>query len=267
VKRSAIESPPVVLKAIHPSAGLEALYRRKLQDLLERMTADLMRRLKRVYRPAADQIGMDDDPVVALRTVMRMWGKIWVKRFDRASVDIAEMFAKRSQSNLDIAFRKRLKEAGFTVRFQPTERMVSTYRAVLAEQVGLIKSIPQQYLKDVEGAVWRSTMQGGNLHDLSTELREKYGVSYRRAALISNDQLAKAKAVFENARRQELGITTAIWKHSHAGKKPRPSHVAMNGKEFEIAKGMWDSNEQEWVQPGQLVSCRCSSRSVLPKAK
>lgn len=231
------------------------------------MTADLMKRLKRTYRPAADRIGMDDDPIVSLRSVMRIWGRIWVKRFDSAAVDIAEMFAERSQSNLDIAFRKRLKDAGFTVKFRPTERMVSTYRAVVSEQVGLIRSIPQQYLKDVEGAVWRSAMQGGNLHDFSKELRQKYGVSYRRAALISNDQLAKSKAVFENTRRQELGIRTAIWKHSHGGRTPRPSHVAMDGKEFEIAKGMWDPEVQQFIQPGFLVNCRCSSRSVLPKRR
>lgn len=259
-----LEQPPVVLRAIHPSAGLEAAYRKRLQDMLERMTADLMKRLKRTYRPAADRIGMDDDPVVSLRSVMRIWGRIWVKRFDTASVDIAEMFAKRSQANLDIAFRKRLKDAGFTVKFRPTERMVSTYRATVAEQVGLIKSIPQQYLKDVEGAVWRNVMEGSNLHGLSKELRQKYGVSYRRAAFIAEDQNAKARTVFEDARRSELGIEEAEWRHSHAGRRPRVTHVAMDRKRYKIKQGMWDSAVQKYIWPGMLPKCRCGSRSILP---
>lgn len=260
-----LEQPPVVLKEINPSLGLEVAYRRKLTDLLDRMTKDLFRRLRGAYPEASERLALDDDPVVALRHVMNRWGRIWVKRFDAAADDIARMFATRSQQNLEIAFRKRLKDAGFTVQFRPTERMVSAYRATIAEQVGLIKSIPQQYLKDVEGVVWRGAMRGGDMNLISKEIRTKYGVSTRRAALIARDQIAKSKSVFENERRRELGIATAIWRHSHAGKAPRPSHVKMDGKEFEIAKGMYDPDEGLWIQPGQLINCRCSSRSVLPR--
>lgn len=258
------EAPPIVLKEIHPNLGIEAAYRRKLQELLERMTADLLRRLKTIYHPAADQIGMDDDPVIALRRGMRLWRRLWVKRFDRMSEDIAKMFATRNQANLDVAFRKRLKEAGFTVRFRPTERMVSAYRAVVSEQVNLIKSIPQQFLKDVESSVWANVMKGSDLHSLSKDIREKYGVSYRRAAFIATDQNAKARAVFEEARRSELGIEEAEWRHSGAGKHPRPTHVAMNGKRYKIKQGMWDSAVQKFIWPGTEPRCRCTSRSVLP---
>lgn len=265
-KPKRLEQPPVVLKEINPSLGLEAAYRRKLRDLLDRMTKDLFRKLKAVYPDASEHLALDDDPVVTLRQVMNRWGRIWIKRFDRASTDIAQMFATRSQQNLELAFRKRLRDAGFTVRFRPTERMVSAYRATVAEQVGLIKSIPQEFLKDVEGVVYRGVMRGGDMNLISKEIRAKYGISARRAALIARDQVAKSKSVFENERRNELGIKTAIWRHSHAGKIPRPSHVKMDRKEFEIAKGMWDEDEQLWIQPGQLINCRCTSRSVLPRS-
>jgi len=62
----------------------------------------------------------------------------------------------------------------------------------------------------------------------------------------------------------ELGITEAVWMHSHAGKVPRPTHVAMNGTRFKVAEGMWDSAEGKFIQPGELINCRCTSRSVLP---
>lgn len=159
--KSELAAPDIVLRPVHANQGVRAWYRERLQELARRMTRDILRRLKRHYRPAAGRLGMDDDPIVMLRTVMRLWGRLWQKRFDEASKDIAEMFARRSRSDLEAAMRRRLKEAGFTIRFRPTERMVSTYRAVIAEQVGLIRSIPQQFLKDVEGAVWRSAMRGG----------------------------------------------------------------------------------------------------------
>jgi SPP1 gp7 family putative phage head morphogenesis protein len=130
--------------------------------------------------------------------------------------------------------------------------------------VSLIKSIPEEYLKQVEGAVMRSVQTGRDLGKLSKELQKKFGVSKRKAALISRDQNNKATSAFQRARQQELGITKAIWMHSHAGQEPRPSHVAMNGKEYDINKGMWDRDEQEWIFPGQLINCRCTSKSIIP---
>ena len=124
-----------------------------------------------------------------------------------------------------------------------------------------IRSIGQQYLNRVEESVWRSVNAGYDMAQLTRELRKDYGISERRAAFIARDQTNKAKAAIEKARRQELGITEAIWIHSHAGKEPRPSHVAANGKRFDVGKGMY--LDGEWVQPGEEINCRCTSRSVI----
>jgi uncharacterized protein with gpF-like domain len=62
-----------------------------------------------------------------------------------------------------------------------------------------------------------------------------------------------------------LGITKAIWRHSSAGKVPRPTHLKMDGQEFEIAKGIWDTAVEEWVLPGFLPNCRCTSRAIIPE--
>jgi len=265
---SKLIKPEIVLRDIPANLGLEARYRRALQLLLRDMAVDIRKRLKRAYRPARERLAldahaMDDDPVVSLRTLLRHLAIRWQRRFDRMAKDIAEDFATRAQGDLDFAFRKRLKEAGFTVRFRPTEHMVSAYRAVVAENVALIRSVPHQFLKDVEGAVWRSALKGGGAYELSTEIRAKYGISARRAAFIASDQGAKARTTFEQSRRSELGIKFAVWKHSHAGKIPRPTHVKMDGQRFEIAKGMWDPEVGQWIQPGYLPRCRCTSRAVI----
>lgn len=255
----------IELRHIEPNAGVAAWYREQLQDLSRRMAADALRKLRRNYRPALQRMALDDDPIVTLRRVMGIWGRLWQKRFDDMAKDVARLFADRSQRHLDTAFRRRLKDAGFTVEFRPSEQQVSAYRAVIAENVNLIKSIPQQFLKDVRGAVWRSVMTGGSMSELSTEIRQKYGITYRRASFIASDQTNKAKAVMERARRGELGIREATWKHSHAGKQPRPTHVRMDGNRFDVAKGMWDSAVQRWVQPGELPRCRCTSRAIIPE--
>jgi uncharacterized protein with gpF-like domain len=258
--------PECVLRPVHPNAGIEAAYRKRLQEMARRMAADILRKLATHYRPAAERLAQDDDPIVTLRRMLRMWGIAWQKRFDDMAKDIAASFAGQSQRYTDAAIRRRMREAGFTVRFRPTERMVSAYRAVVAENVALIKSVPQEFAKDVQSAVWRSVMKGGAMGELSTEIRKKYGVTYRRAAFISRDQVAKSKAVLENARRAEIGIVEAQWQHSNAGKVPRPSHVKAGRDKvrFKIADGWYDPDEGKRIQPGELINCRCTSRSVIP---
>jgi SPP1 gp7 family putative phage head morphogenesis protein len=164
----------------------------------------------------------------------------------------------------ETAMRDSLKQAGFTVKFRPTREAREAFRAVLSENVGLIKSIQQQYLTGVQTRVWQSVGRGADMATLSRKLQDEYGSTTKRAALIARDQNAKAKATIENTRRAELGIRQAIWQHSAGGREPRPSHVDMHGKVFDLAKGMYDPEEKEFILPGTLINCRCTSRAILP---
>jgi hypothetical protein len=38
----------------------------------------------------------------------------------------------------------------------------------------------------------------------------------------------------------------------------------MDGKVYDITKGMWDKVERRFVFPGELISCRCTSRPIVP---
>lgn len=202
-------------------------------------------------------------PTKALQAALAKWGAQTIKKFDLMSRKIADDFAKRNQNATQASVMAQLRKAGFTVKFKPTRESVEAYRIVAAENVALIKSIPRKYHEQVEQKVWNAVRNGSDLHKLSAELRKAHGSTISRAALIARDQNAKAKAVIERVRQQELGIRRGIWMHSNAGKEPRPTHVAMNGRPYDLAKGMWDSDEQEWVHPGQLINCRCTMRPVI----
>ena len=209
------------------------------------------------YPKGLAQDGFTDGLQAALRRLFRYW----LNRLETLAPDIAGAFLHRSMSHTDKAFQSALRSAGFTVRFTQTEATRRAFDVALSGNVGLIRSIGQQYLSRVEDSVWRSVNAGYTMSQLSKELRKDFGVSERRAAFIARDQTNKAKAVIEKARRQELGITEAIWLHSHAGKEPRPSHVAANGKRFDVSKGMY--LDGKWVQPGEEINCRCTSRAVI----
>jgi SPP1 gp7 family putative phage head morphogenesis protein len=131
--------------------------------------------------------------------------------------------------------------------------------------VGLIKSVAQQYLADVQGDVMRSVSEGRKLDDLAAALEHRHGVTKRRAALIARDQNNKATAVFERVRQQELGITKARWQHSAGGKEPRPEHVAWGreGKIYDVKEGMLQEDGKR-VWPGTEINCRCFSIPLIP---
>jgi SPP1 gp7 family putative phage head morphogenesis protein len=242
-------------------------YRRRLEALITAMAKSMLLHIKAAAKARPIEIGVgaqDESPVAALRDAMRRWGKRWIRRLNNASDDIATAFANEHRRNLDGMFKRRLKEAGFTVAFEPTAGMAQVYRAVIAENVNLIKSIPQQFLKDVESSVWQAVMTGGKLGALTSGIQRAYGVSFKRAAFIARDQSSKAKAVMEEQRRSELGIKEAVWMHSHAGKVPRPTHVAMNGKRYVIKAGMYDPAVKKNIWPGTEINCRCTSRAIIP---
>jgi SPP1 gp7 family putative phage head morphogenesis protein len=188
----------------------------------------------------------------------------WRDRFEREAPKMAGSFVRGQFSSTSAAMRMALREAGWSIEFTLTPAMRDAFEASLAENVGLIKSIPSQYLQEVEGIVMRNYAAGRDLKSMAAEIRARYHVAANRAVLISRDQSNKCSAVIQRARQLEIGIKQSIWMHSHAGKEPRRSHVAMNGKIYEVDKGMYDPDVKAFIFPGQLINCRCQSRSVLP---
>jgi uncharacterized protein with gpF-like domain len=193
---------------------------------------------------------------------MKDVGQRWTERFDEWAPKLAEVYAASMLKAHDTAFKNALKESGWAVEFKMTKAMRDVMNASIAEQVNLIKSIPEQYLRKVDGIVMRSYASGRDLQTMTKELQAVYPITKKRAALIARDQSNKLNAVIARTRSLELGIEEATWLHSHGGKEPRPDHVAANGTKFKIAEGCKISGE--YIMPGELINCRCSMRVILP---
>jgi SPP1 gp7 family putative phage head morphogenesis protein len=232
--------------------------------LIDEMANSVEYWLKANYRAAPPLLAQDASPYRAAQRTFRELVKRWLKRFDEAAPTVAETYLKNAFRGSDTAMRMALKDAGWTVKFTMTPAMRDAFDACLAENVGLIKSIPQQYLLQVEGIVSRSYTAGRDLPAMVKALQALYPKTADRAYLIARDQSNKANATVARTRQLELGITEFQWLHSHAGKEPRSTHVAMNGKRFPVSQGAWDSKEGAYVFPGELINCRCSSRPILP---
>lgn len=258
----------IKLAPIHANLGIEAAYRKKLQALIAEMSKSFIYWTRAAWNKSPPAMAQDDigfnrtRSIIDLRKAMERLGKHWQRKFDELAPELAKIFVDGATQHTDAAMMASLKRAGFTVKFKMTPQVSEAYHAVLAENVGLIKSISAEYLHDVQGHVWQAVKSGHDLGTLTKTLQERYGATHSRAALIARDQSNKAKAVIENTRRQQLGITKAIWQHSSGGKVPRQSHVQADGKEFDLDKGMYIDGE--WILPGQKINCRCTSRAVIP---
>ena len=249
---------PIKVQAINPNAGIETAYRKEMQTLIASMASSYRYWITATINqnPAkVTAIAQDSALTTALTITFTRLGKLWQKRFDKAADTIADRFASKTLTTTNADMMRVLKKAGFAIEFKPIASQQEAYKAVIEENIALIKSIPEQYHTRVQGTVWRGVTGGYDLASLSQELMNDYGITARRAALIAQDQARKAMAVMEQQRRLDLGIDEAEWKHSHAGKHPRESHVKA-GKDklrFKISEGAYIDGE--WILPGTEINC------------
>lgn len=261
-------SKPKTCRAVHANRGIEAKYRKALQRLIAEMHGSVEYWLTAAYRKdpprmaALVEQAQDASPSAKIKKVLDELARRWTDRFNDYAPKLAEAYLKGMFKASDSAFRQALKEAGWAVDFKMTPAVRDAFNASLEENVGLIRSIPEKYLQQVEGTVMRSYSAGRDLATMVKELKQLYPAASHRAELIARDQSNKANAIVNRARQMELGITDAIWMHSHAGKNPRHDHVAASGKRYKIAEGCLISGE--FIQPGEEINCRCTSRPILP---
>lgn len=256
------------LKAVHANRGIEARYRKQLKRLVDDMHASYEYWLTAAYRKEPPRMAevveqaQDASPTGYVTRVLAELGKRWILRFEENAPKIADSYVRDMFKASDSAFMQALRDAGFTVAFKLTPPVRDALNASIGANIALIQSIPEQYATQIEGAVMRSYSAGRDLQTMVKDIQAVYPTTAKRAILIARDQSNKANAVVNRARQMELGITDAIWMHSHGGKEPRPDHVAANGKQYKIAQGCLISGK--YIQPGEEINCRCTSRPILP---
>jgi SPP1 gp7 family putative phage head morphogenesis protein len=263
---------PRTIRPSHPNAGLRVEYRRRLDAFIAEMHASYVYWVEACYTAKPPEMAQDAShwtygmsPAKALQEALNRLARRWARRLNEFAPKLATWFANKSASHVGMNMRAVLRDAGMSVTFKTTKRVNDVLQATIGEQVALIKSIGKQYHSEIESLVMRSVAAGRDIGALSKELEARYGVTQRRAAFVARDQNSKATATITRVRQQELGIEQALWIHSSAGKTPRPSHVAMNNKPYNVATGIRLDDDPEIVWPGTAINCRCVSKAILPE--
>lgn len=126
----------------------------------------------------------------------------------------------------------------------------------VAQNVGLIKSIPTQMLEKVQVIVRQGVMQGTAPSEIAKQIQELTGVTSKRAKLIARDQTGKANAALSESRITSLGINEYYWETSH-DERVRPAHAESQGDLLNFETG---NPKDQNLNPGQPIQCRCWAR-------
>lgn len=253
------------LKPTRASAALEAAYYRDLMRLIREMDDSLTYWLQANYRKHESAIAQDS-VADELQKVMNKLTARWRMQFNEVARYLAKKQSKRWQQHADTSLMDKLKQSGFAVKFRHSKAVTDGLDVILNQNGGLIKSIADHHLEEVSQLVQRSVMDGRDLATLTSELKERYGITQRRAAFIARDQNNKATSFITRTRQIEMGLTEAIWCHSSAGKHPRPMHVKA-GRErlrYDIRKGADVDGNGKLIFPGEEPNCRCTSQVIIP---
>lgn len=250
------------LPAGRVNAGVAARYNYRLRLLIRRMHKDTLRMVLAHYRRAETELAQDANPVTALKIILIKLRKKWSRIFADQATALAEQFVGGCQNDSEADLRRRLRRAGFGIRFQPDADMQRRLGLAIEQNVSLITSISEQYHDGVEALVTNAVLKGGDLGRLTQGLQTRYGISERRAASIARDQNHKINQSVERMRCTGLGLKEARWRHVGGGRHPRQDHVKANGRRYLIARGCEISGER--IQPGELPNCHCRAEYVIP---
>jgi SPP1 gp7 family putative phage head morphogenesis protein len=160
------------------------------------------------------------------------------------------------------AWRKLTKQMSLSLRQEikkaPTGQAM---RALLAEQVHLIKSIPTEAAQRVHKLVieGQSSTRAG---DIAKEIMRSGDVAKSRAELIALTETSRAASTLTQARAEHIGSTGYIWRTS------KDSHVRDSHKRMEGRFVRWDSPptlDNLTGHAGCLPRCRCYPEPVIPE--
>lgn len=267
------EAPTFKGPALQPPAAVAVRYVGALGALTAQMTAQVNREVRKLFESDAAGAHFGQDATIASqsRILLNALAAKFQDLFAKRARVLAETMVTGAEKASGTALHSSLEKlsGGLSLKTRVTSGpLANIYKANVAENVSLIKSIPAEYLTKVMGSVMRAITTGNGLQDLIPALEKYEGQTHRRARNIALDQTRKAYNSINRGRMQALGIEAFQWRHSGGGAHPREDHVEMDGKTFRFdALPVIDPRTGERGIPGQAPNCRCTMAPVFEFAK
>lgn len=139
--------------------------------------------------------------------------------------------------------------------------------ANIAKNATLIKSIPSEFIKDIETQIYNGISSGSTYKTIEQKIlgtdgiTSSFGKLENRIKLIARNEVSSINGQINMQRLKSVGVTKFIWQTSN-DERVRDSHADLDGQTFS-----WDAlptNERgEEISPGTDFNCRCVSVPVF----
>lgn len=109
----------------------------------------------------------------------------------------------------------------------------------------------------------RDMAEGKQLPDILSKFDGMVEKRKGHAEMVARTQISTFNSLVSKTRARNLGIEKAIWVTSQ-DERTRACHAARDGKEFDLAEGLYSSCDGKTLLPGIDYNCRCDYRMVIP---
>lgn len=263
-------------KPIEPAKAVGVSYNAELQRLVASIKKDIDALLKAQIKELTPQYTADSVRVefkdgwydVIAGTLKAIREKWTGERFEAWARGVANSFVRAADLNNAQKAQNQYKGFGVDV-FTGNETINEYLKASAGDNARLIKSIPEQYLTQVESIVTTNMRAGNRPSAIIQLLIDQFGVTKRRAKMISRDQTAKINSNLAQKRMRSAGITHFKWQTS-SDERVRDRHSVLANRVTKYGKGIYsweelpDSDKGVPIAPGEDYQCRCVAVPVLP---
>lgn len=258
-------------KLIH-NVSTQERYAFKLRKLVLQMTDESKKEIQKLFKlQAITDSAMDANLGSQARILLNYLQNKFIKLFGSKAKILADQMFNTVDKNSKTQLHSSLKQltGGLSLKTGIVPKgFEDIANATIAENVSLIKSIPQEYFKQITGSVMRSITEGKGLKDLIPEIEKYDGQTARRAKNLALDQTRKAYNTINANRLQGLKVTHFEWLHSGGGVSPRESHIKIDGMIFsfdnlESEQAAAGVPKQDRGLPGIPPNCKCSIQPII----
>jgi len=257
-------------RPVRPSVTTETRYNAELQRIVRAIRKDVDAALVPMIKALERDYIADswvDVIAVGLRNLLAKWNS---EQYRVLAQNIANQFVMAANSENDKKFKNSLgiEVQGIGVDIYGGSPELKDYLAASAyDNAQLIKSIPAQYLGQVESLVMANMRAGLRPSAIAKQLQQQFGVTQRRARFIARDQTAKINGDLNEKRQKAIGGEYFEWLSSD-DERVRHNHKMIANRVTAYGKGIyrWDnlplSDKSEPIKPGSDYGCRCVSLLV-----
>lgn len=259
----------VTIPGIPASVGIQNEYTRSIRRLIKQMEKAALKFVLEKYKLFRESEMVTNDAPVdfdnrrlqqLIDAIKARFGR-YISEWEAEEMDaIASKFIGKIDKQTKAGLIANLKKAGIVIDFHISALHQPLLEEMVASNVNLIKSIAPKYFDKLTNVVIDSALKGRDMASIFKHIKDLNTVTERRAELIAIDQTNKATQALNVMQTKDIGIKKGIWIHIPGEKSSRKTHIAMNGKTFDLDEGLYDEDVGRNVLPGELPYCRCDFR-------